>query len=173
VLPRFNINLQFLTVSSQFLTISLALASAPLSVDPSFRWQAFWGEWVLRENDLTIMAMTTFKVSTAALHLVAIACIMLVAVQVTEAARELEDGVGGVLLNHEQGASVHTKAELTGFQAAACKLLRLPCAVQFSTGDDCSPNGQKCWKWEDCCSGFCIQPLVYPPIAGICVSREV
>ncbi len=169
MLPRVNIKLQFLTVSSQFLTISLTLASAPLSVDLSIRWQAFWGEWVLRENDLTIMAMTTFKVSTAVLHLVAIACIMLVAVQVTEAARELEDGVGGVLLNREQVASVHTKAELTGFQAAACKLLRLPCAVQFSIGDDCSPNGQKCWKLEDCCSGVCIAPLIYPPVAGRCV----
>jgi hypothetical protein len=42
---------------------------------------------------------------------------MLVAVQVTEAARELEDGVGGVLRNREQVASVHTNAELTGFQA--------------------------------------------------------
>jgi hypothetical protein len=173
VLPRVNINLQFLILSSQVLTISLALASAPLSVDPSFHWQEIWGEWVLSENDLTIMAMTTFKVSTAGLHLVAIACIMLVAVQVTEAARELEDGVGGVLLNREQVASVHTKAELTGFQAAACKLLRLPCAVQFSIGDDCSPNGQKCWKLEDCCSGMCIAPLIYPPVAGRCVSAEV
>jgi hypothetical protein len=62
---------------------------------------------VLRENDLTIMAMTTFKVSTAVLHLMAIACIMLVAVQVTEAARELEDGVGGVLLNREQVAAFY------------------------------------------------------------------
>ncbi|CAK9205004.1 unnamed protein product [Sphagnum troendelagicum] len=43
------------------------------------------------------MAMTTFKFSAAVLHLVAIACIMLVAVHVTETARELEDGVGGVL----------------------------------------------------------------------------
>jgi len=57
---------------------------------------------------------------------------MLVVVQVTEAARELDDGVGGVLVNGEQVASVHTKAGLTVFQAAACELLRLPCAVQSS-----------------------------------------
>jgi len=86
---------------------------------------------------LAIMAMTTFKLSTAALHLLAIACIMLVVVQVTEAARELDDGVGGVLVNGEQVASVHTKAGLTVFQAAACELLWLPCAVQ-SSNDDCS-----------------------------------
>jgi hypothetical protein len=81
------------------------------------RWQAIWGKCVLSENDLAIMAMTTFKFSAAVLHLVAIACIMLVAVHVTETARELEDGVGGVLRNREQVASVHTNAELTGFQA--------------------------------------------------------
>jgi hypothetical protein len=59
-----------------------------------------------------------FQVSTTVLHLVAIACIMLVAVHMTETARELHDGVRGVPRNREQVASVHTKAELTGFQAA-------------------------------------------------------
>jgi hypothetical protein len=89
------------SISSQYVTISLALASAVLSIDPIFRLQAFWFECVLRENGLAIMPMTTSKVSSAALHLLAIACIMLVAVQMTEAARELEDGVRGVLLNRE------------------------------------------------------------------------
>ncbi|CAK9858260.1 unnamed protein product [Sphagnum jensenii] len=97
------------------------------------------------------MTMTTFKVSTAALHLLAIACIMLVVVQVTEAARELDDGVGGVLVNGAQVASVHTKAGLTVFQAAACELLRLPCAVQ-SSNDDCSATGTVCLAPWECCS---------------------
>ncbi len=92
----------------------------------AIRLQVFWFECLLRENGLAIMTRTTFKVSTAALHLLAIACIMLVVVQVTEAARELDDGVGGVLVNGAQVASVHTKAGLTVFQAAACELLRCP-----------------------------------------------
>ncbi len=53
------------------------------------------------------MAKTTFKVSTAALHLLAFACIMLVVVQATEAARELDDKVEGVLVNPGQVASPH------------------------------------------------------------------
>ncbi|CAK9883353.1 unnamed protein product [Sphagnum jensenii] len=101
------------------------------------------------------MAMTTFKVSTAALHLLAIACIMLVVVQVTEAARELDDGVGDVLVNREQVASVHTKAGLTVFQAAACELLRLPCAVQSSNDANCGPTGEYCVYPQDCCSRNC------------------
>ncbi|CAK9206003.1 unnamed protein product [Sphagnum troendelagicum] len=100
--------------------------------------------------------MTTFKLSTAALHLLAIACIMLVVVQVTEAARELDDGVGGVLVNGEQVASVHTKAGLTVFQAAACELLRLPCAVQSSNGD-CSATGTGCLVPWECCSRVCLR----------------
>jgi hypothetical protein len=101
------------------------------------------------------MAMTTFKVSTAALHLQAIACIMLVVAQVTEAARELDDGVGGVLVNREQVASVDTKAGLTVFQAAACELLRLSCAVESSNDVNCSPNGYPCGSTQDCCTGKC------------------
>ncbi|CAM6004891.1 unnamed protein product [Sphagnum balticum] len=102
------------------------------------------------------MTMRTCNVSTAALHLVAIACIMLVVVQVTEAARELEDGVGGVLVNREEVASVHTKAGLTVFQAAACELLRLPCPVQSSNDVNCVANGGDCSMWGvACCSGRC------------------
>ncbi len=93
MLPCVNKNAQILTVSSQSLTISLALESAPLSIDPVLRLQAFWFECVLRENGLAIMTMSTSKAFTSAVHLLAIACIMLVAVQMTEAARELEDGV--------------------------------------------------------------------------------
>jgi hypothetical protein len=115
----------------------------------------FWFECLLRENGLAIMTMTTFKVSTVALHLLAIACIMVVVVQVTEAARELEDGVGGVLVNRDQVASVHTKAGPTVFQAAACELLRLPCAVQSSINDICVPNGFMCPNPQVCCSGVC------------------
>jgi hypothetical protein len=136
----------------------LALASVLLCIDPVFRLQVFWFECLLTENGLASMTMTTFKVSTAALHLLAIACIMLVVVQVTEAARELEDGVGGVLVNREQVASVHTKAGLTVFQAggaAACELLRLPCAVQSSINDICLPWGFMCPNPEVCCSGVC------------------
>ncbi|CAK9237892.1 unnamed protein product [Sphagnum troendelagicum] len=112
------------------------------------------------------MTMTTFKVSTAALHLLAIACIMLVVVQVTEAARELDDGVGGVLVNGEQVASARTKAGLTVLQAAACELLRLPCAVQSSNGVNCIPSGGVCYG-EDaaCCSGSCIP---HPPFIDAC-----
>jgi hypothetical protein len=73
VLPCVNKYAQILVVSSQFLTVSLALASALLSIDPAFRLQAFWFACVLRENCLAIMTMTTFKVPTAALHLLAIA----------------------------------------------------------------------------------------------------
>ncbi len=158
-----NINAQLLTLSSQFFTISFALASALLSVDPVFPLQVFWFQCLLRENGLAIMAMTTFKVSTAALHLLAIACIMLVVVQVTEAARELDDGVGGVLVNREEVASIHTKAGLTVFQAAACEILRLPCAVQSSNDVNCYSNGHPCGYNTDCCSGKCttIFPAVY------------
>ncbi len=102
------------------------------------------------------MTMTTFKVSTAAVHLLAIACIMLVVVQVTEAARELDDGVGGVLVNPGQVASAHTKDGLTVFQAAACELLRLPCAVQSSNDVNCKANGVACISSNDCCSGRCV-----------------
>jgi len=123
----------------------------------------FWFECLLRENRLAIMAMTTFKLSTAALHLLAIACIMLVVVQVTEAARELDDGVAGVLVNGEQVAPARTKA-LTVFQAAACELLRLACAVQSSNGVNCLPKGSSCSGSSDCCSGNCvILPFVFVP----------
>ncbi len=57
---------------------------------------------MLRENDLAIMPMTTSKVTTATLRLLVITCIIVVAVRVTEATRELDNGVGGVLLNREQ-----------------------------------------------------------------------
>jgi hypothetical protein len=145
----------------------LALASALLSSHPVFRLQVFWFECLLRENGLAIMTMATFKVSTAAVHLLAIACIMLVVVQVSEAARELDDGVGGVLLNREEVASVHTKAGLTAFQAAACELLRLPCAVQSSNGVSCTPGGYPCASSQQCCSGKCYDmgPLS-PPLCG-------
>jgi hypothetical protein len=126
----------------------------------------FWFECLLRENGLAIMAMTTFKVSTAALHLLAIACIMLVVVQVTEAARELDDGVGDVLVNGEQVASAHTKAGLTVFQAAACELLRLPCAVQSSNNGKCSAAGGYCFFPQDCCSGQCNYNGMLPPTCG-------
>jgi len=162
-------NAQILTVSSQSLTISLALASALLSIDPVFRLQAFWFECVLRENGLATITMSTSKVSAAALHLLAIACIMLVAVQMTDAARELEDGVGGVLLNREHVASVDTKAGLTLFQASACELLRLPCAVHSSIDGKCFPDGEDCWHSKDCCSGNCLMPSEpWPPISGYC-----
>jgi hypothetical protein len=102
------------------------------------------------------MTMTTFKVSPAAIHLLAIACIMLVVVQATEAARELDDGVGAVQVIREKVASAHTKAGLTVFQAAACELLRLPCAVQSSNDVNCRPNGAPCFYSTDCCSGVCL-----------------
>jgi hypothetical protein len=92
--PRVNKNARILTVSSQYLTISFALASALLSIDPVFRLQPFLFECAWTENGLAIMTMTTFQFPTAALHLLAIPCIMLMAVQMTDAARELEDGVG-------------------------------------------------------------------------------
>jgi len=149
----------------------LALASALPSIDPAFRLQAFGVECVLRENDLAIMPMTTSKVPTATLRLLVIACIMVVAVRVTEAARELDNGVGGILLNREQLASVDTKAALTLFQAAACKLLRLSCAIQFSSDDGCAANGQPCMRVEDCCSGICIVHPISPPVPGRCVGR--
>ncbi len=165
--PCVNINAQVLTLSSQFLSISLPLASAHLSIHPVYPLRVFWFECLLRENCLAIMAMTTFRVSRAALHLLAIACIMLVVVQVTEAARELDDGVGGVLVNREQVASVHTKAGLTVVQAAACELLRLPCAVQSSNDVHCQANGARCTTGYDCCSGNCY--LVSPySIYGAC-----
>ncbi|CAM6009883.1 unnamed protein product [Sphagnum balticum] len=75
------------------------------------------------------MTMTTFNVSTAALHLLAIACIMLVVVQ----------------------------AGLTVFQAAACELLRLPCAVQSSNDDYCSATGTVCLAPWECCSRVCLR----------------
>ncbi len=141
---------------------SLSRSRPPLlSIHPVFRLQVFWFECLLRENRLAIVTMTTFKVSTAALHLLAIACIMLVVVQVTEAARELDDGVGALLVNREQVASVHTKAGLTVFQAAACELLRLPCADQSSNDVNCIANGASCGSSKDCCSGYCV-PI--PPL---------
>jgi hypothetical protein len=161
-----NINAQVLTISSQLLTFSLPLASALLSIHPLYRLQLFWFQCLLRENGLAIMAMTTFKVSSAALHLVAIACIMLVVLHVTEAARELDDGVGGVLVNREQVASVHTKAGLTVFQAAACELLRLPCAVQSSNDAKCSAAGDYCFFPQDCCSRQCNFNGMLPPTCG-------
>ncbi len=161
--PSVNINAQVLTVSSQFLSISLPLASALLSIHPVHRLRVFWFQCWLRENGFAIMAMTTFKVSTPVLHLLAIACIMLVVVQVTEAARELDDGVGGVLVNREQVASVHTKAGLTVFQAAACELLRLPCAVQSSNDVNCGPTGDYCFFPQDCCSRNCKYNGMLPP----------
>jgi hypothetical protein len=117
------------------------------------------------------MPMTISKVPTATLRLLVIACIMVVAVRVAEAARELDNGVGGVLLNREQLASVDTKAALTVFQAAACTLLRLPCAIQFSSDDGCAANGQPCMRVEDCCSGICIVHPISPPVPGRCVGR--
>jgi hypothetical protein len=117
---------------------------------------------------LAIMTMTTFKFSTAALRLLAIACILLVVVQVTEGARELDDGVGGVLvMNREQVASVHTKAELTVFQAAVCELLHLPCAVQSSNGvTACGSAGAYCFFPQDCCSRTCNYNGMLPPTCG-------
>ncbi|CAM6037182.1 unnamed protein product [Sphagnum compactum] len=112
------------------------------------------------------MAMTTFKVSTPVLHLLAIACIMLVVVQVTEAARELDDGVGDVLVNREHVAFAHTKAGLTVFQAAACELLRLPCAVQSSNDANCGPAGGYCFFPQDCCSRICNYNGMLPPTCG-------
>jgi hypothetical protein len=120
------------------------------------------------------MTLTTFKVSTAALRLLAIACILLVVVQVTEAARELDDGVGGVLvMNREQVASVHTKAELiafaelTAFQAAVCELLHLPCAVQSSNAvTACGSAGAYCFFPQDCCSRTCNYNGMLPPTCG-------
>ncbi len=167
--PRVNKNTQILTVSSQCLTISSALVSTLLSIDPLFRLQPFLFECVLTENGLAIMTTTTFKFPTAALHLLAIACIILVAVQMTDAAREPEDGVGGVLLSPEQVASVNTKAGLTLFQAAAFELLRLPCAVQSSVDGNCIANGADCWDLKHCCSGRCIAHLPLPPIPGYCI----
>jgi hypothetical protein len=162
VAPCVNINAKILTVSSQFLAISLALASGPPSTDLAFRLQVLGGECVLlRENDLAIMATTIFKVPAAALHLLVIACIMLVAVQVTEAARELDHGAGGVLLNRDQVASADTKAALTVFQATACKLLHLPRGLQFSSDDECFSNDHRCVSSEDCCSGSAILILFF------------
>ncbi|CAK9189638.1 unnamed protein product [Sphagnum troendelagicum] len=115
------------------------------------------------------MTMTTFKFPTAALHLLAITCIMLVAVQLTDAARELEDGGGDVVLNRDHVASVHTKTGLTLFQAAACELLRLPCAVQSSVDGNCISNGGECLDSKDCCSGLCVAHLPLPPIPGRCI----
>ncbi len=109
----------------------------------------------MRETGFAIVTMTTFKVSTAALRLLAMACIMLVVVQVTEAARELDYGVGDVLVNREQVPSVNTKAGLSVFQATACELLRLPCAVQSSNDVNCTPNGGLCTFPTVCCSGRC------------------
>jgi hypothetical protein len=131
--------------------------------------QPFLFECVLTENGSAIMTMTTFKFPIAALHLLAIACIMLVAVQMTDAARELEDGAGDVLLSPEQVASVDTKAGLTLFQAAACEVLHLPCAVQSSVDGNCIANGQDCRDSKDCCSGRCITHLPLPPIPGYCI----
>jgi hypothetical protein len=99
--------------------------------------------------------MTTFKVSSGGLHLLAIACIMLVVVQVSEAARELEDGVGGVVVNREHVASVHTKAGLTVLEAAASELLRLPYDVQSSNDANCYVSRTPCSEDSDCCSGTC------------------
>jgi hypothetical protein len=148
------------TTSHTLFTICFALTSALLSIDPVFRLQVFWFECFLRENGLAIITMTTFKVSTGALHLLAIACIMLVVVQVTVAARELENSVGGVLVNREQVASVHTKAGRTFFQAAACELLRLPCAVQSSIDANCFASGHSCYWPQDCCSRQCIPAFI-------------
>jgi len=117
---------------------------------------------LLRENDLAIMAMTIFKVPAAALHLLVIACIMLVAVQVTEAARELDHGAGGVLLNRDQVASADTKAALTIFEATACKLLHLPRSLQFSSDDECFSNDHRCVRSEDFCSGMCNFDPIFP-----------
>jgi hypothetical protein len=161
--PRVNINAQLLTLSSQLLTISFALASALLSIHPLFRLQAFCFECLLRENGFAIMTTTTFKVSPAALHLLAIACIMLVVVQATEAARDLDDGVGAVQVIREEVASAHTKAGLTVFQAAACELLRLPCAVQSSNDANCGPSGDYCVMPQDCCSRNCVYNGMLPP----------
>jgi hypothetical protein len=113
--------------------------------------------------------MTIFKVPAAALRLLVIACIMLVAVQVTEAARELDHDAGGVLLNRDQVASADTKATLTVFQAtAACKLFALarPVASSFlAMTIECFSNDHRCVRSEDCCSGMCNFDPFFP---GIC-----
>jgi hypothetical protein len=111
--------------------------------------------------------MTTFKVSTVGLNLLAIACIMLVVVQVTEAARELDDGVGAVLVNREHVAPVHTKAGLTVLEAAASELLRLPYDVQSSNDPNCDPRGATCYApGSRCCSGSCDSDYSFLP--GLC-----
>jgi len=161
--PCVYINAQVLTVSSQRLTISLPLASALLSIHPVHRLRLFWFQCLLRENGLAIMAMTTFKVSTAAFHLVAIACIMLVVLQVTEATRELDDGVGAVLVNREHVASAHTKAV---FEAAASELLRLASAVEFSNDANCGAPRDYCVVPTDCCSRVCNYNGMLPPTCG-------
>ncbi len=161
------INAQVLTVSSQRLTISLPLASALLSIHPVYRLRLFWFQCLLRENGLAIMAMTTFKVSTAALRLaVAIACIMLVVLQVTEAARELDDGVGAVLVNRERVASAHRKAGLTVLEAAASEFLRLASAVESSNDANCGAAGGYCFFPQDCCSRVCNYNGMLPPTCG-------
>jgi hypothetical protein len=88
-----NINAQVLTVSSQISHNLFRARVCPSLHSSRIPLAVFWFECLLTENGLAIMTMTTFKVSTAAVHLLAIACIMLVVVQVTEAARELDDGV--------------------------------------------------------------------------------
>ncbi len=115
---------------------------------------------------MAIMAMTTFKVSSAALHLVAIACIMLVVLQVTEASRELDDGVGAVLVNREHVASAHTKAGLTVLEAAASEFLRSASAVESSNDANCGAPRDYCVYPTDCCSRVCNYNGMLPPTCG-------
>lgn len=153
--------------SSQFLTLSVR-RSHPLTLPPLFRrsfaCKAFTGDCFLKENDLAIMAMKIFKLPAAVLLLLVIACIMLVAVQVTEAARELDDDiVGGALLSSDE--QVPSIVANTAFQVAACKLLRLPCVFQ-SSGDQlgCIPkNGFCLGDITGCC-----KPMGCLIIPGIC-----
>jgi branched-subunit amino acid transport protein AzlD len=120
----------------------------------------------LKENDLAIMAMKIFKLPAAVLLLLVVACIMQVAVQVTEAARELDDDdiVGGALLSSDE--QVPSIVANTAFQVAACKLLRLPCVIQ-SSGDKlgCIPQGGLCLgDGNNCCPpGACYV------IPGVCM----
>jgi hypothetical protein len=143
------------TTSQTLFTISLPLPSAPslhssrIPLASVLVWVFVEGERFGDHDDDNFQGLDSCASPTSRR-----ACIMLVVVQVTEAARELDDGVGGVLVNGEQVASARTKAGLTVFQAA-CELLRLPCAVQSSNGVNCLPRGGVCHDWTDCCSGWC------------------
>ncbi len=101
---------------------------------------------------MAIMAMTTFKFSTVVHHLVAIACVMLVAVHVTETAHELEDGVGRVYYGIVSKWHLSTRR----LRSQVSRQLSSPCALQFSSDDDCFPNGERGLRSEHCCSEMCV-----------------